>query len=262
MVLLRQVVPPVRENLHFGTETADAVPRDAPSPQEPMCRIDPLLPVFHHIDNAAASLVERHGICIYLAPGWVNKDEAHRRAPRHMLVTHRSQRRDEPFGVRKSDDEIEVIVLAHFLFQERIDAPASVVDAACLKDFKEAHYLNSLHWCAWKALAVWPSSRLHHVLKRSRLHRHLLLMCDEGIDLACPPEPVIRLLARRSFSPKGVDVDHRQSAIPLCRDFDLHDPPPVMDQLVSLKEVFDAMSPACSIEPAISSRQSTGSTDV
>jgi hypothetical protein len=53
------------------------------------------------------------------------------------------------------------------------------------------------------------------VLEGAGLHGHLPFAGDEGVDLACPAEPVVAFVSGRSVPPERVDIDHGDRAVSL-----------------------------------------------
>src|SRR5437763_16010514 len=113
------------EHLYLRRETTDACAADRAGPGEARGRIWPSAALSHLVDPVAV-LVESDRMHVDLATDVVHELEAHRRAATGEAVAERFQRRDQFRRLVERGYEIEIVVRARLLAEERVDAPAAV----------------------------------------------------------------------------------------------------------------------------------------
>lgn len=84
------------------------------------------------------------------------------------------------------------------------------------------------------------------IFEQTSLEEKQPTRADLGIHLAGAALPVERI-ARSPIAPQRVDVDNSESAIGLLRHHHAHCPPPVMNEVVRIKELLPRPDPAVPI---------------
>ena len=125
VVLRAELVSGVDEYLHLGREATDVAAMYATPPVEASHGVDPLTTVVHHVHASASLVVEGDRVDVDLPAGRVDQHDAHRRCTGDLLVARVAKGPHESRGLVELEDEVEIVVLAGLLLEERVDAPAT-----------------------------------------------------------------------------------------------------------------------------------------
>ena len=113
------------EHLHLGGQATHLPTENAPLAGEATRRVRPVAPVLHAVD-AIAGPVELDGMDVDLPTSRIEQHNASRQLPFRHLVAVPAKHSAEQRHIRASDDEIEIVVLARLLAEQRVDAPTPV----------------------------------------------------------------------------------------------------------------------------------------
>ncbi len=125
IVLLSQLVARVNQHLNLGTEAQHGSFVHPPPSRKSFGRIDPLSAVVHLIDTSALR-IESDWVNINLASTGIDHHEALWRSPGDQGISKAVEQLDDSAHVAKPDHEVEVVVLACLMPEQRVHTPTAV----------------------------------------------------------------------------------------------------------------------------------------